>query len=495
VYFGGSAPDSIADLVLTGTVASGQFGRAVAVAGDMNGDGYSDVAAGSPYAFGAGVQVFLGGATPDAVPDLVLQWKAQSVSFGHSVAWAGDLNGDGYDDLAIGDPSSEVGGTQSGSAYVYFGGASPDTSADWGASGGPYNSFGYSVDGAGDMNGDGYGDLVVGVPRGGLGGGAVQVYHGGPVFDALVDWKAEGDVVYRHLGVSVAGAGDLNGDGYDDLVTGADGFSTAHLVGMAYVYFGGLAADHEADVRFAGTAVDDRFGASVAGAGNVAGNGLPDVLVGAYGNPLGGTSAGMACLYDFDRYFVTAPNGGESWNIGSSQSVSWLGAEPADLWYSLDGGGTYDVLALGVGGNYENTVGVTAPGTRSTQALVKVAPHEAAWIGGFDASDSVFTIVDPSAGVEQAGARVLRLRAPWPNPATGDLVRLGLELPTESMVSVSVFDLAGREVARPIAEERFSAGSVAREWRPVGLAPGVYAVRATVSGAKLSQRLVWLGGR
>jgi hypothetical protein len=496
VYFGGSAPDSIADLVLTGTVASGQFGRAVAVAGDMNGDGYSDVAAGSPYAFGAGVQVFFGSATPSAVPDLVLQWKTQSVNFGLSVAWAGDLNGDGYDDLAIGDPSSEVGGTQSGSAYVYFGGASPDTSADWGASGGPYNSYGFSVDGAGDMNGDGYGDLVVGVPRGGFGGGAVYVYHGGPAFDAIVDWKAEGDVVYRHLGASVAGAGDLNGDGYADLVAGADGFPTAHLMGMAYVYFGGLAADPEADVQFAGTAVDDRFGASVAGAGNVEGNGLPDVLVGAYfsPNPVGGGYAGMARLYDFDRYFVTAPNGGETWNIGSSQSVSWLGAEPADLWYSPDGGDSYDVLALGVGGNHVNTVSVTAPGPGSTQALVKVAPHEASWITGFDVSDSVFTIRDPSAGVEQAGARVLRLRAPWPNPATG-LVRLGLELPTGSMVTVSVFDLAGREVARPIAQERFSAGSIAREWRPAGLAPGVYTVRAAVSGVRLTQRLVWLGGR
>jgi hypothetical protein len=63
------------------------------------------------------------------------------------------------------------------------------------------------------------------------------------------------------------------------------------------------------------------------------------------------------------------------------------------------------------------------------------------------------------------------------------------------MVSVSVFDLAGREVARPIAGERFSAGSVAREWRPAELAPGVYTVRAAVNGAKLTQRLVWLGGR
>ncbi len=496
LYFGGVTPDSIADLVLTGTVASGEFGRTVAVAGDMNGDGYSDVAVGNPLAPSSVVQVFFGGATPDAVPDLALHGDMLSVNFGLALAWAGDLDGDGYDDLAIGDPAGASGGTQSGSAYVFFGGASPDAAADWEVSGSPYSSYGFSVDGAGDMNGDGYGDLVVGVPRGGSGAGEVHVYHGGPLLDAIADWKAVGDVTYRNLGVSVAGAGDLNGDGYGDLVAGADGLYPAHYVGRAYVYFGGLAADAEADVQFAGNTVDDRFGASVAGAGNVEGNGFPDVLVGAYysPNPVGGARAGMARLYDFDRYFVTAPNGGETWNIGSSQSVSWLGAEPADLWYSLDGGNTYDVLALGVGGNYENTVGVTAPGSRSTQALVKVAPHEADWISGFDASDSVFTIVDPNAAVEQAGARVLRLRAPWPNPATS-LVRLGLELPTESMVTVSVFDLAGREVARPIAAERFSAGAVSREWHPAGLAPGVYTVRAAVGGAKLTRRLVWLGSR
>ena len=74
-------------------------------------------------------------------------------------------------------------------------------------------------------------------------------------------------------------------------------------------------------------------------------------------------------------------------------------------------------------------------------------------------------------------------------------MRLGIELPTESVVSVSVFDLSGREVARPIAAEKFAAGFVAREWRPAGLAPGVYTVRAAVGEVKLTRRLVWLGGR
>ena len=75
----------------------------------------------------------------------------------------------------------------------------------------------------------------------------------------------------------------------------------------------------------------------------------------------------------------------------------------------------------------------------------------------------------------------IRFRAPWPNPSHG-LVRFGLELARPTVVTVTVLDVAGREVARPIAGERFDAGKVTREWRPAGLAPGVYAVRATLGG-------------
>ena len=198
------------------------------------------------------------------------------------------------------------------------------------------------------------------------------------------------------------------------------------------------------------------------------GDGYSDVVVGAYGNDAGGTDAGAAYLYDFNRYFVTSPNGGETWTRNAGEVVSWLGAEPADVWLTVDDGAFTELLAAGVGGVESNAAEVTAPNIVTDLAQVRIVPHEV-WITGSDLSDSVFTI-QATTGVEPGDA-TLRFRAPWPNPSSG-VVRFGIELARPGVVTVHVLDVAGREVARPIAAERFEAGKVTREWRPDGLAPG-----------------------
>jgi hypothetical protein len=259
-----------------------------------------------------------------------------------------------------------------------------------------------------------------------------------------------------------------------------------------YVYYGGPSPDAVADRALMGSEPGGAFGFCVASAGDMRGDGFPDLIVGAPYEGPGGPLVGGAHVFDVNRYFVLDPNGGETWNIGAAKNVSWLGAERADVWLSMNGGSTYQLLAHDVGGAESNTLAVTAPGVPSLRARVKVTPSEL-WMSGSDASDTLFTIQDP-AGVGTPGARGLQLRAPWPNPAVS-VVQLGLDLPGECVVTVSVFDLAGREIARPIAAERFSAGVVAREWRPDGLAPGIYTVRAAVGEVRLTRRLVWLGGR
>ena len=226
-------------------------------------------------------------------------------------------------------------------------------------------------------------------------------------------------------------------------------------------------------------------------AGDVNGDGYADVVVGAYGDDAGGTDAGAAYLYCFSRYFLTSPNGGETWTRNAGEVVSWLGAEPADLWLTVDDGAFTELMAEGAGGTESNAAEVTAPNIVTDLAQVRIVPTEV-WLAGSDMSDSVFTI-QATTGVEPGGA-ALRFRAPWPNPSYG-LVRFGLELARPTVVTVTVLDVAGREVARPIAAERFEAGKVEREWRPDGLAPGVYTVRAAVGDRKLTRRLVWLGGR
>jgi hypothetical protein len=488
VCFGGAYVNSGPDWTLTGAAAYDEFGAAVGAAGDVNGDGYADIIVGAPQPSGNGrAYVFYGGASPDAVADLVLTGAATGDGFGCSAGTAGDVNGDGYGDVIVGASGNDAGGTDAGRAYVYYGGPGADATADLvltGAAAG--DGFGRSAGTAGDVNGDGYGDVIVTAYRNDAGGtdaGRAYIYYGAPAADAVADLVLTGAAAGDAFGYSAGTARDVNGDGYGDVIVGAMGAE------RAYVYLGGPAPDAVADQVVSGSWDVVGFGASVAGTGDVHGDGFPDVVVGA---PFDYLAKQSVSLFDFQRYFVLSPNGGEIWSIGATKSVSWLGAERADVWISLDAGGTYDLLAHDVGGADSNSITVTAPGTPSTHAWIRVTPADPK-TSGSDRSDAVFTIRDP-AGVGPTGPGGLALRAPWPNPASG-VVRLGIELPRECVVTLSVFDLAGREVARPIAAERFAAGSVAREWRPAGLAPGVYTMRAAVGDVKLTQRLVWLGGR
>ena len=344
VYHGSSSGlSSTPDWSDQGEAAGDKYGYSVAGAGDVNGDGYDDVIVGAYANSGggsaAGEAYVLHGSSSglSSTPDWSDQGEAIGDWFGYSVAGAGDVNGDGYDDVIVGAPYNNGGaGSNTGEAYVYHGSASGlSTTPDWSDQGeAAEDYFGISVAGAGDVNGDGYADVIVGAYEnddGGSGAGEAYVYHGmsaDPGLSATPDWSDQGEAADDYFGGSVAGAGDVNGDGYADVIVGAtnndDGGSNA---GEAYVYHGksadpGLSATP--DWSDQGEAGGDLSGKSVAGAGDVNGDGYDDVIIGAWGNDGAGTDAGEAYVYHSSGYMVYGVYESAPFTVATTDGVDWL---------------------------------------------------------------------------------------------------------------------------------------------------------------------------
>jgi hypothetical protein len=289
VFYGGPGADDVPDLTLSGSgIVGSAFGARVAGVGDLNGDGYDDVAVGD----GAGaVFVFYGGHPADEFKDLTLASPQLRDQFGTALAGGGDVNGDGYDDLIVG---AYAGDSRRGRAYLYFGGPQTDGSPDLVFVGDQtYGGLGAAVAAAGDVNGDGFSDVMIGAPGLSPDPGHAYLYYGGPGMDNVPDLTLTGDASYAPFGVAVSGAHDVNGDGSDDVIVGARGFSS----GRAYVYYGGAGNDTIPDLTFTGSGGWDLFGFSVAGPGDVNGDGFADLLVGAAWDSSVGTFAGRAFVY------------------------------------------------------------------------------------------------------------------------------------------------------------------------------------------------------
>jgi len=238
------------------------------------------------------------------------------------------------------------------------------------------NGFGFAVAGAGDVNGDGYADIVAGSPTRSVGGrpgvGQAFVYFGGPRLDTTPDLTLSGENADDNFGASVAGAGDLDGDGFADLVIGAPKSDASGAdAGRVYVYFGGPHPDSIADARLDGEASLDNLGIWVAGAGDPDLGGSDAFLVGASQNDAGASNAGRAYLARVERYRFLEPHAGDGWLAGESAVVRWTGSEPADLDLSLDGT-HWQTLAANVGGAADNQLTITAPDAATGRARLRL---------------------------------------------------------------------------------------------------------------------------
>jgi hypothetical protein len=244
---------------------------------DLDGDGHVDAVHGVTLSGERGRAVIQFGARREP---FVLRANDADSSFGDAAAMAGDIDGDGYGDVVIGAPSYA---RDAGRLYVYFGahgGLAPRVrTIDAPAGGG---RFGWSVSAAGDVDADGYGDVIVGAYDFAGGAGRAYVYRGSASgLDATPSFVLEGDGSLGNFGVSVASAGDIDADGYADVVVGAD-LANARA-GRAYVFRGGASGTNATPAAtLDGFVARGDFGIAVAGGFDFDADGYGDIAIGAH---------------------------------------------------------------------------------------------------------------------------------------------------------------------------------------------------------------------
>ena len=328
------------------------FGRALDGGGDLDGDGIPDLIAGALGDDDGGsssgsAYAYLGTSTGfDASSELKLTASDAAASdlFGTAVAMAGDLDNDGYDDVIIGAYGDDDVASAAGAAYVYYGSSTgllssseqKLTPSDGIASG----WFGNAVSAAGDVDADGYDDVIIGAfgdDDMGSGSGAVYAYLGsssGLLAASELKLTSSQQEASDNVGLSIAQAGDLNSDGYDDVIASADGdddFGSSSCA--AYVWFGsgtGLTTVGERKLTVSDGAASDYLGRGVGPAADVNGDGVPELLVGASANDDSGSDAGTAYWFELSDDMTSSDVeefDGFGWKVDSAGDVDGDGYE------------------------------------------------------------------------------------------------------------------------------------------------------------------------
>lgn len=482
IFYGGSQLPSIADVVFYGEPNGDHFGNNVSGVGDLNNDGYNDFIIGapgykSPTILSGCINVFFGGniiknepdvilpgkwasfaddVNGDGVSDMIIKNSADSQTSLYlgktgitnlpdytfiaaspkekcrTIASAGDYNNDGYDDIIIGDDLNSTKGIQTGKAHLYFGGSTIDTNPDLTFDGEAiFNRFGGSVASAGDINNDGFSDIMIGAPgydRTDL-LGKLYIYFGSSSPDTIPDVVITGNKHYRRLGSIIASAGDVNNDGYDDIIVSLPHTGTSGF-GISYVsiYYGGTVMDTIPDVKIEKMAFG--FGLGVSTAGDLNNDGYDDVIIGGVAQLLvyyGGLP--MDTIAD-----IVIKGEGDWWDDFGSR-VSFAG--------DINKDGHTDLLIGNPGSN--------AVGFRMGRAYIY------------------------SSNVINTGLEILNANSKnqvYPNPFTNETT-IQYNLLKPGKVVVKIFNTSGLEIETLVNSSQ-TAGDHTITWHPMGLPNGMY---------------------
>lgn len=325
------------NVTLLGKAAGDTFGRSVGSAGDINADGFDDIIVGAPKnadgATNGGATYILYGhpslpatITAAAATDVTIVGGFSTSDYlGREVASAGDINGDGFDDVSIGADGIDTPGTNAGARYILYGSAALSSDYDTAGTGVNVTLLGKAASdemglgtcsGTGDVNRDSLDDVIVCGRRNNDGGsndeGAAYILFGSTSLSATIRMDGAGanltilgDTAGGLLGIGASGGGDINGDGFDDFLI-ASALQGADVTGASYLFYGRTFSNttfdvenSQEDVKISGKANNDQLSIEVNPGGDINDDGFFDIVSCARFNDDGGGNNAGACYITY----------------------------------------------------------------------------------------------------------------------------------------------------------------------------------------------------
>jgi hypothetical protein len=545
LHFGGAVLDAVPDLIFTGENPGDVYGSNLAGLGDINADGHDDFVIAAPWwpnkTYRGKAYIYFGGPGLDNVADLTFSIPEGELGVG--VCPGGDFTGDGHNDLLIGAYKRDMPAFDSGAAWLYMGGPGLDAVADFTFGGENHiDWFGSSLAWVGDLNNDGFNDLAMGASRyPSLGDwGRAYIFFGGPALDTTPDLVMTGEASGDYFR-TVAGVGDVDYDGFADFLVGAFGNDDAGTdAGKAYLFLGGPGLDTFPDFAITGGTAGERFGVTAMGLGDVNGDSRPDFAVGAYHHD---NQTGRVYVYSFAPVVVldikpgSCPNPLNLKPFQKEQKRFGKGSKHGDLAQggvvpaAIVGTTSLDVtdvdpstlLLEGVAPLRHDYEDVTAPPTADGECpctregadghmdmTLKFQKASIAEVLDSHVDGDVVTLtltgqLYDGTPIEATDCVVIRShRSEMPPMPTPDFVlgpavpnpfnpstRITYILPRDAVVTLTVYDVAGRAVERLFTGAQ-TAGEHVVEWDATGHPSGVYFYRIEVGDFTETRRMILL---